>query len=113
MSGITTHVLDLGSGLPAAGVRVRLERKDPAGWMLLTDAATEADGRVRDLLPRGEKLTAATYRLTYAAGDYFASRQVKCFYGEIPVVFAVADPDRHHHVPLLLSPFGYSTYRGS
>ena len=111
MSGITSHVLDLTSGTPAAGVEIALERADGAGWTSLGRARTDADGRVKDAfatLP-----AAGRYRLTFATGAYFAARSVACFHPEVSVVFEVRDPAQHHHVPLLLSPFGYSTYRGS
>ena len=114
MSPITTHVLDLELGRPAADVAVRLEiqRLDKA-WVELASKKTDSDGRVKDLLEPGASLDAGRYRLTFATGAYFAARDAKTFYAEIPVEFEITDPTRHHHVPLLLSPFGYSTYRGS
>jgi len=114
MSGITTHVLDTSAGRPAAGMGVRLEvRSADRGWVTLAERATDADGRVRDLLADGSRLDAGTYRLTFATGAYFASQGQRTFFPEASVVFDVRDPEQHHHVPLLLSPFGYSTYRGS
>ena len=111
MSGITSHVLDLTSGAPAAGVEITLEQETAAGWALLGRALTDADGRVRDGFPAPR--AAGRYRLTFATGAYFAARGVACFHPEVSVLFELLDPARHHHVPLLLSPFGYSTYRGS
>lgn len=114
MSAITTHVLDTARGLPAAGIAVALERAGDGGaWSPVGQGTTDADGRVRDLVPAGAALAVATYRLTFATGAWFAAQGVAAFYPEVCITFAVADPVRHHHVPLLLSPFGYSTYRGS
>lgn len=114
MSGITTHVLDLASGRPASGVSVRLEVSSAdRGWIVLADKVTDADGRVRDLLAVGSKLDAGRYRLTFATGPYFAARGQDCFHPEAAITFEVRDAAQHYHVPLLVSPFGYSTYRGS
>src|SRR5262245_40155451 len=111
MSGITSHVLDLTTGTPAAGIEVTLERATPAGWSALGRARTDADGRVRDAFAAPP--ATGRYRLTFAAGAYFAARAIASFHPEVSVVFEVRDAGQHHHVPLLLSPFGYSTYRGS
>lgn len=114
MSAISTHVLDTARGLPAAGIAVTLERAGEAGaWAPLGQGTTDADGRIPNLVPAGGSLAAATYRLSFATGAWFAAQGVAAFYPEVRITFAVADPARHHHVPLLLSPFGYSTYRGS
>lgn len=114
MSGITTHVLDTAAGRPARGVPVRLEVRSPdRGWVTLAERTTDADGRVRDLIAEGAKLDAGTYRLTFGTGAYFTAQGQSGFFPEASVVFEVRDPAQHHHVPLLLSPFGYSTYRGS
>jgi 5-hydroxyisourate hydrolase len=103
---LSTHVLDASRGEPAVGARVRLYRGDD----LIADATTDADGRIRDAFP---PLEAGAHRLVFETGAYFAGRAVECFYPQVAVSFAVEDPSRHHHVPLLLSPFAYSTYRGS
>ncbi|HKQ59381.1 MAG TPA: hydroxyisourate hydrolase [Candidatus Eisenbacteria bacterium] len=114
MSGITTHVLDTAAGRPARGVPVRLEvRMDGKGWVMLAERTTDADGRVKDLLADGSKLDAGVYRITFGTGAYFTALGMQTFFPEASVVFDVSDPGQHHHVPLLLSPFGYSTYRGS
>jgi 5-hydroxyisourate hydrolase len=114
MSGITTHVLDTSAGRPARGVTVRLEvQMAGRGWVTLAERATDADGRVRDLLAEGARVDAGTYRLTFGTGAYFAAQARETFFPEASIVFEVRDPSQHHHVPLLLSPFGYSTYRGS
>ena len=112
MGGITTHVLDTARGRPAAGVPVTLELKDAGGWRGVGRGATDADGRLRDLLPEGYELKEGDYRLTFDAGAYFAAQGVEGFYTEVTVAFVVRDPASHYHVPLLLSPYGYSTYRG-
>ena len=114
MSGITTHVLDVSIGRPAAGVLVRLDRQTKDGdWETIGIQETDTDGRARDLLRDGAPLIAALHRLTFEVGSYFRDRQVDGFYEEVTIAFIVKDPSQYHHVPLLLSPFGYSTYRGS
>jgi len=117
MSAITTHVLDTTRGLPAAGVAVILEEADKAvgagGWRELGRGSTDADGRVRSLLSAGTPLARGTYRLTFATGAYFAAQGAAAFHPEVSIVFTVDEPTRHHHVPLLVAPFGYTTYRGS
>jgi 5-hydroxyisourate hydrolase len=105
VSGITTHVLDTSRGRPAAGVPVVLERAVDGRWEPVGRATTDADGRARDLLSSAP--AEGDYRLTFDTGAY--SR----FYPEVSVTFAVEGGEDHYHVPLLLSPFGYSTYRGS
>ncbi|HVF57297.1 MAG TPA: hydroxyisourate hydrolase [Pyrinomonadaceae bacterium] len=114
MSAITTHVLDIMRGMPASGVAVTLEIKKGIGnWERLGGGETDADGRLRTLYPDEIPFAAATYRLTFETGSYFDAQSVEGFYTEVSVVFVVRDTTRHYHVPLLLSPFGYSTYRGS
>ncbi|HEV2861983.1 MAG TPA: hydroxyisourate hydrolase [Pyrinomonadaceae bacterium] len=113
MSAITTHVLDISRGRPAAGVPVLLETYTDDGWLPLGDGTTDADGRLRHLLPEGQDLGVGTYRLTFGTEAYFVSQGVEGFYPAVVVTFSVADAGQHYHVPLLLSPFGYSTYRGS
>lgn len=113
MSPLTTHVLDTRLGRPAAGVAVRLEKRDAAGaWQILASDATNDDGRAANLLNEGG-LTVGRYRLTFETGDYFQRQNVEHFYPQVTVEFNIAAANQHHHVPLLLSPFGYSTYRGS
>jgi 5-hydroxyisourate hydrolase len=109
---ITTHVLDTARGKPAAGVPIVLERFDEDHWWILGRGSTDDDGRLRNLLPEGAPLVGGRYRLTFDTGAYFRSCGQSGFYPEVAVVFTVAAGERHH-VPLLLSPFGYSTYRGS
>ncbi len=113
-SPITTHVLDTARGKPAAAVKVVLEMStDANNWKELARGETDADGRIMNLLPENSKLSAGTYRLTFFTAGYFKSVGAEGFYPYIPVVFELKEPITHYHVPLLLSPFGYSTYRGS
>ena len=112
MSAVTTHVLDTVTGTPAAGVAVVLERAVDDGWERVGASTTDADGRCRDLGP--DTLPVGTYRLDFATAAWFAATGRETFYPSVVVVVALTDPARaHHHVPLLLSPFAYSTYRGS
>ena len=111
---ISTHILDTARGRPAGGVPVLLERVDGRGAASeVTRAVTDADGRVKELAPSGGSLGAGTYRLTFDTGAYFSSQGTEGFYPLVTVLFTLRDPTQHHHVPLLLSPFGYATYRGS
>jgi 5-hydroxyisourate hydrolase len=103
---LSTHVLDATLGTPAAGVPVRLSRDDET----LAAAVTDEDGRVREL---GVLATAGDYRVTFDTGAYFAASGQHGFYPEVTIAFTVSDPAAHYHVPLLLSPYAYSTYRGS
>jgi 5-hydroxyisourate hydrolase len=112
MSRLSTHVLDVALGRPASGVPVRLEVLEGESWRLLATDVTDADGRARDLLA-GAALLPRTYRLTFETGAYFQSTGRAAFYPRVEVTFQVTAPGEPHHVPLLLSPFGYSTYRGS
>ena len=116
MSGLSTHVLDTALGQPARGLAVRLDRLSSSaggeGTVTVATTVTDDDGRVTDLL-EGAALTAGVYRLTFQTGAYFAAMARAAFYPRVQVTFEVAAPEQHHHVPLLLSPFGYSTYRGS
>jgi 5-hydroxyisourate hydrolase len=113
---LSTHVLDATTGRPATGVRVLLERRSADAWAPVGRGVTGADGRLDgrggDWLPAGEPV-AGLYRITFASGSYFAERGTASFYPEITVAFEVSSPGEHYHVPLLLSPFAYSTYRGS
>ena len=104
---LSTHVLDAAQGRPAVGVAVRLEAADGT---VLADATTDSDGRVPAF---AAVLDGGTFRLRFDTGGYFAATDQTGFYPEVVVTFDVADPQQHHHVPLLLSPFAYSTYRGS
>lgn len=113
MSAITTHVLDTSRGRPAGGVQVVLEVSEEGQYRELGRGATDADGRLKGLLPAGERPAPGTYRLTFDTGGYFARLAIEGFYPAVSILFEVRDPAQHYHVPLLVSPFGYSTYRGS
>jgi 5-hydroxyisourate hydrolase len=109
---ISTHVLDTARGRPAAGVAVTLSAQGPRGWTELARGTTDGDGRIATLLPAGPTAAGATLRLRFEVGEYFATHAEAAFYPYIEVAFTPHD-DGHYHVPLLVSPFGYSTYRGS
>ena len=115
---LTTHVLDTAAGTPAAGVAVELFRlEDGGGRTLLRRAATNRDGRCDGPLLAGAEFVAGTYELVFRVGEHFA-RQGRplpepAFLSEVPIRFGISDPGAHYHVPLLISPYGYSTYRGS
>lgn len=112
-SPITTHVLDTQRGQPAAGVGVKLEQQAADGnWLVLAAGATNADGRIGDLIAP-EQLSLGAHRVTFDTGKYFGDQGVATFFPQVAVEFRVDDANRHYHVPLLLSPYGYSTYRGS
>ncbi|MBZ5611928.1 MAG: hydroxyisourate hydrolase [Acidobacteriia bacterium] len=112
MIGISTHVLDTSTGQPVRGVRVVLERPSLNGmWFPEGEARTDSNGRISQFLAPGDALEEGIYRLTFYVGEYFEGQQH--FYPEISVQFLVHDPSIHYHVPLLLSPYGYTTYRGS
>ncbi|GAA0714377.1 hydroxyisourate hydrolase [Dactylosporangium roseum] len=106
---ISTHVLDTVRGEPARDVYVRLDRRDAGGWAPIAEGRTDADGRLREWVPAGD-WRAGGYRLVFFVEPYFGG---EAFFPEITIAFQIRDPHRHHHVPLLLSPYGYTTYRGS
>jgi 5-hydroxyisourate hydrolase len=111
MSPITTHVLDTARGRPAAGLRVVLELKAGRTFRVLGQGTTDRNGRVADLL-EGGRLKRGTYRLTFDTARYFRAARRRAFYPHVALLFEVAHPRQHYHVPLLLSPYGYTTYRG-
>lgn len=111
--GISTHVLDLASGRPARGVPVTLERRAGEGWREAGSGTTDPDGRVAALLPDGEDAQPGTYRLRFDVRSYFSASGQASFYPVIEITFTTAAENPKYHVPLLLSPYGYTTYRGS
>ena len=113
MSGITTHVLDVSLGRPAAGVPVILESWADGKWAANGTATTDADGRAPEIGVSGAALQCGMYRLRFDVAGYFRAHGVTAFYPEITISFEVSDPTERYHVPLLLSPWGYTTYRGS
>ncbi len=113
MSGISSHVLDTSRGRPAVGVEVRLElRLAGDGWSPMGGAVTDHQGRVRDLLG-GHSLVAGVHRVVFETGSYFLALGRESLYPRVVVEIEVGDPDQHYHVPLLLAPWGYTTYRGT
>jgi 5-hydroxyisourate hydrolase len=107
---ITTHVLDTAAGKPAPGLEIRLEFMRDGAFGLLGQGATDADGRLKTLLPPEHRYP-GIYRITFETATYYADKP--CFFPSVSILFEVTDVSSHYHVPLLLSPFGYSTYRGS
>ena len=114
MSPITTHVLDTSTGRPGAGIPVVLERNThSAGWQAIAEGMTDVGGRINDLLSVNEAFLPGHYRLIFDTGAYFLMRNIESFFPQVIISFVVKDPQQHYHVPLLVSPFGYSAYRGS
>ncbi len=114
MSLITTHVLDTSRGQPASGVKVQLAFEGAGQeWQVVATGITNQDGRIGNLLPANAPVAIGIYRLTFDTRAYFQQHNVQSFYPYIPIVFAIQQTDQHYHVPLLLNPFGYTTYRGS
>ncbi len=112
MTGISTHVLDTARGRPAAGVVVSLARRTGETWKELASDRTDTTGRIANLLPKDLKNPAGTYRLRFDTAGYFTAQGVTSFHPFIEIVFEICDAE-HYHVPLLVSPYGYTTYRGS
>jgi len=110
---ISSHILDTALGQPAAEVVVTLQQQLQDDWLMLGSAATDADGRISDFTGTGEALPAGTYRLTFYIGDYHEQLGARGFYPQIDVTFEIGGDGQHYHVPLLVNPYGYSTYRGS
>lgn len=114
MSRISTHVLDVSLGKPAKNVSVRLERREHSGdWVMLFSSRTGADGRCAQLLPPNESLIAGVYRLNFDTASYFQTQETATLYPLIEIAFLVLEGESEFHIPLLLSPHGYTTYRGS
>ncbi len=110
---ISVHVLNLQDGLPAPGVTVILERQEGSSWTQLESGVTNEQGRISALYPADRKLEKGTYRVTFKTGAWFKQHHVASFFPEVPVIFTVDGSVAHYHIPLLLSPYGYSTYRGN
>jgi 5-hydroxyisourate hydrolase len=109
---ITTHVLDTSAGRPGAAIAVELERVDGTVWHLVGGGVTDNDGRLRTLTPEGP-VHPGTYRIRFQTAAYFAAHNTQSFFPVVEIQFSVIDGTQHYHVPLLLSPYGFSTYRGS
>lgn len=110
---ITTHILDVSIGKPAKGVRVTLARVDDSERTQVASGVTDADGRLKDLVPEAAGPNAGVFELTFETGPYFARHGIRPFHPRVTVTFELTDERQHYHVPLLISPFGYTTYRGS
>lgn len=111
MSTLSTHVLDTARGAPIPSMAVTLDRQEGGDWIDIVDVRTDTDGRAGELVPDG--VAPGVYRLRFATGEFFSGRGATAFYPEVSIVFTIVEADGHYHVPLLLSPFGYTTYRGS
>lgn len=111
-SQLTTHVLDTSIGLPGKDISIRLQIPVNGTWQTVAQGITNADGRISDLLPAQKVLPPGNYKLVFDTGNYFSAQKTKCFYPEVEIQFIINDTT-HYHVPLLLNPFGFSTYRGS
>ena len=113
MSPITTHVLDTSLGQPAQGLKITLSQRDSqGGWVELASGVTNDDGRITDLL-EPDQLISGVYQMFFDTGSYHLSLGVEGFYPEAVITFEIKNPGQHYHIPLLLNPYGYSTYRGS
>jgi hydroxyisourate hydrolase len=112
VSQITTHVLDTSTGIPGKNISIRLQAKRNNSWQTIAQGITNNDGRIPDLLPQERNLKPDTYKMVFDTGSYYATQNLKTFYPEVEILFNTFD-ETHYHVPLLVNPFGYSTYRGS
>ena len=112
VSQITTHVLDTAVGLPGQSISIRLQAKRNNNWQTIAQGITNVDGRIPDLLPQQRTLKPASYKMVFDTGSYYRQQNIRTFYPEVEIMFSTFDVE-HYHVPLLLNPFGYSTYRGS
>ncbi|WP_210713140.1 hydroxyisourate hydrolase [Pseudomonas sp. MWU349] len=110
---LSVHVLNLENGLPSPGVKVTLEQQVGQDWKPLSEGVTNEQGRIAELFPANRALTAGEYRVVFKTGEYFRQAKRETFFPEIPVIFEVRQTEQHYHIPLLLSPYGFSTYRGS
>ena len=111
--GISTHILDTVRGRPAAAIPVTLEERRGDTWVVIGSAESDADGRVRSLVPAGREISPGTHRLRFDLFDYTLTQDRPAFFPWVEVTFRIEDPSEHYHVPLLLSAFGYTTYRGT
>lgn len=110
---LSVHVLNLENGLPSANVKVTLEAQQNDKWTEINSAATDDQGRINDLYPKDASLQKGVYKVTFKTGDWFRQKNQRSFFPEVPVVFVIDGSLDHYHIPLLISPYGYSTYRGS
>ena len=110
---LSVHVLNLENGLPSSSVGVRLEQQQGENWTKLNSGVTNEQGRIPALYPEGKKLEQGVYRVTFETGDWFKKHDTATFFPEVPVIFSADASVEHYHIPLLLSPYGFSTYRGN
>ena len=110
---LSVHVLNLESGLPSQNISVILEAQQGSQWIKLNELKTDTNGRINDLYPKDTTLQKGTYKVTFKTGDWFKEQNKRSFFPEVPVVFVIDGNLDHYHIPLLLSPYGYSTYRGN
>lgn len=110
---LSVHILNLQTGQPVDGVKVILEKQDGEKWQYLASNETDQAGRITALYPTGKKLEKGIYRVVFQTGDYFKKQQLNTFFPEIPVLFNIDNISEHYHVPLLLSQYGFSTYKGN
>lgn len=110
---LSVHVLNLQTGVPTAGVTVELEQQQKQGWIKLASGVTDNNGRIPALYPQGKTMDAGNYKVVFKTGDYYQQQKQPTFFPEIPVIFHVEKSGDHYHIPLLLSQYGYSTYRGN
>ncbi|MGG2097938.1 hydroxyisourate hydrolase [Acinetobacter haemolyticus] len=110
---LSVHVLNLENGLPSAGVKVILEKQENNQWKVLNNNITNQQGRITDLYPKDSPLEKGIYKVTFKTGEWFEQHKQSSFFPEVPVIFSIDGKLEHYHIPLLISPYGYSTYRGN
>lgn len=110
---LSVHILNQQTGVPSKNVDVTLEKQQPAGWDMLAEGKTDDDGRIKSLYPQDKDMQPGVYRVTFKTGDYFKNEKLSTFFPEVPVLFTVTKTNEKLHIPLLLSQYGYSTYKGS
>lgn len=110
---LSVHVLNLENGLPSPDVHVVLEQQQNGQWVKLSEAKTNQQGRITALFPEQKKFENSVYKVTFKTGDWFKTQKQTSFFPEVPVIFSTDGSVEHYHIPLLLSPYGYSTYRGN
>ncbi len=110
---LSVHILNQQTGLPSPGVAVTLEKNSEGKWRAVAESKTDSDGRIKSLYPVADDMNPGVYKVTFHTGDYFNAEGKKTFFPEVPVIFSVTEKNQKLHIPLLLSQYGYSTYRGS
>lgn len=110
---LSVHILNQQTGLPSQGVQVELDKQQGSSWQHIASGKTDADGRIKTLYPRADNMEPRIYKVTFKTGEYFKINNMSTFFPVIPVIFNVTKQNQKLHIPLLLSQYGYSTYRGS